>query len=99
MLSAPILREGILGMLPERALTVGHIHFGILQLGVPGAPFSPAAQCENGNTNQCYKCRGPERKTCLVNVAGRAVVVESPPKGRSHEIVEPSDRSRSCTDP
>jgi hypothetical protein len=44
-------------MLRERARKVGHIHFGILQFGILGAPFSLSAQCEARDANQYDKHR------------------------------------------
>src|SRR4051812_33938256 len=50
---------------------IGHIDFGVSELGIARFPFAPAAQAEDGEASEHDEARRPERKARLAEVAAR----------------------------
>jgi hypothetical protein len=58
--------ERIVGVLRQRAREIGHVHFGILQVGLSRTPFAPSAHCENGDARERDEHRRAEWKAGLL---------------------------------
>ena len=51
--------ERVLGMLRQRAGEIGHLHFGMAEIGLPRLPFAPDAERQNGDAGQRDKSCHP----------------------------------------
>lgn len=61
--------ERVVGVLGQRVRQIGHVDFGVPEIGIARLPFAPGAQAEDSHANQHDEAGRPERKTRLAEFA------------------------------